>query len=146
MSNVWAGVDGRWCRQITDLFGGIMGYKKKGEDEVRLLYAQAPKGLSYTIVRPGGLSNDKAAGVGKLEINQMDTIIGPSLRLRHACAAAAAVARHGLRRGAVLAAAASPCVVSGEISRADVAEACINALLAKDAENTTFEVYETSRR
>lgn len=36
--------------------------------------------------------------------------------------------------------------VSGEIARADVADACVNALLSKDAENVTFEVYETKRR
>jgi hypothetical protein len=29
--------------------------------------------------------------------------------------------------------------VSGEIAPADLADACVNALLSKDAENVTFE-------
>lgn len=36
--------------------------------------------------------------------------------------------------------------MTGEISRADVAAACVNALYAPDAADATFEVYEIRRR
>ena len=39
-----------------------------------------------------------------------------------------------------------PCLFVGEISRADVADTCINALEAADAGDATFEVYEIKRR
>jgi hypothetical protein len=35
---------------------------------------------------------------------------------------------------------------SGEISRADVAAACVAALANDETKNATFEVYETKRR
>lgn len=54
---------------------GIMEAKINGEDKVRELYASkevVEKGLGYTIVRPGGLTNDKALGPSYLEVNQGD--------------------------------------------------------------------------
>jgi hypothetical protein len=54
-----------------------MGLKFLGEEKLRGLYASsAPKGVTYTIVRPGGLSNEAGLGVSGIEINQKDTIIG----------------------------------------------------------------------
>lgn len=62
---------------MTNIFGGIMGYKYQGEEALRKLYASsAPKGVTYTIVRPGGLSNDAGLGPSGIELNQKDTIIG----------------------------------------------------------------------
>lgn len=39
---------------VTNIFGGIMGYKLMGENKVREIYASAPKGVSYTIVSAPG--------------------------------------------------------------------------------------------
>ena len=55
---------------------GIMSAKISGEDKVRHLYASNPaaasKGLGYTIVRPGGLTNEPPVGPAALELNQGD--------------------------------------------------------------------------
>ena len=54
---------------------GIMEAKINGEDKVRELYAREEimnKGLGYTIVRPGGLTNEAATGPSFLEVNQGD--------------------------------------------------------------------------
>ena len=54
---------------------GIMEAKIRGEDEVRNLYKSKDlmdKGLGYTIVRPGGLTNEAPLGPFFLEINQGD--------------------------------------------------------------------------
>lgn len=68
--------------QVTNIFGGIMGYKFQGEEALRKLYASsAPKGVSYTIVRPGGLSNDAGLGPSGIEVNQKDTVIGACVLL-----------------------------------------------------------------
>lgn len=54
-----------------------MGYKFQGEEALRQLYTEsAPKGITYTIVRPGGLSNDAGLGPSGIELNQKDTVIG----------------------------------------------------------------------
>ena len=56
-----------------------MGYKLQGEQALREVYADsnsAAKGLSYAIIRPGGLLDGAAAGAGKIELNQGDTISG----------------------------------------------------------------------
>lgn len=44
--------------------------KQAGETVVRDLYVSAPTGVSYTIVRPGLLSNGEARGVENVELNQ----------------------------------------------------------------------------
>jgi len=44
--------------------------KQAGERTVRDLYAAAPKGLTYTIVRPGLLSNGEPRGASSVELNQ----------------------------------------------------------------------------
>lgn len=54
---------------------GIMEAKIRGEDEVRKLYRNSDvinKGLGYTIVRPGGLTNEYPLGPSFLEVNQGD--------------------------------------------------------------------------
>jgi uncharacterized protein YbjT (DUF2867 family) len=51
---------------------GIMSAKISGEDKVRSLYATSPKGLGYTVVRPGGLTNEPPVGAAALELNQGD--------------------------------------------------------------------------
>lgn len=68
---------------FLNVFGKIMEEKIKGEDTVRGLYAEGSpaekEGLSYTIVRPGGLTEEESLGsdvpVG-LELNQGDTKSG----------------------------------------------------------------------
>jgi len=79
--------------KVTNLFArGIMGLKLEGENRLRALYASsAPPGVTYTILRPGGLSNDKGLGVAGLELNQKDTIIGEISRSDVAATAVAAV-------------------------------------------------------
>jgi len=57
--------------KLLNLFGKIMEEKIKGEDEVRRLYAGV-EGATYTIVRPGGLTEDPERGVAALELNQGD--------------------------------------------------------------------------
>ncbi len=48
-----------------------MGLKFLGEEKLRALYASsAPKGVTYTILRPGGLSNDAGLGPSGIELNQ----------------------------------------------------------------------------
>ena len=81
---------------FLNTFGSIMSEKIQGEDAVRALYAAgtpaAEQGISYTIVRPGGLTEEPSLGsVAGLELNQGDT-------------------------------------KSGRISRADVANICVEAL------------------
>ncbi|KAL3780835.1 hypothetical protein HJC23_011084 [Cyclotella cryptica] len=72
---------------------GIMEAKIRGEDEVRELYRNRgviEKGLGYTIVRPGGLTNDPLPlGPSYLEVNQGDDKSG---RLSRADVAAICVA------------------------------------------------------
>ena len=60
---------------FLNLFGGIMKAKIEGENEVRRLYASdeaISKKLSYTIIRPGGLTEDEPRGVEAVELNQGD--------------------------------------------------------------------------
>ena len=59
---------------FLNVFGKIMEEKIKGEDTVRGLYAEGSpaekEGLSYTIVRPGGLTEEESLGsVSGLELN-----------------------------------------------------------------------------
>jgi len=63
--------------QFLNLFGNIMAEKIAGEDRVRAMYAALPNNdLGYTIVRPGGLSDAEARGVGALELGQGDKFSG----------------------------------------------------------------------
>lgn len=50
----------------------IMGYKMAGEATVRDLYAAAPPGIAYTIIRPGGLNEKPSVGPTKLHVSQGD--------------------------------------------------------------------------
>lgn len=67
---------------FLNLFGKIMEEKIKGEDQVRSLYAAHQQSnnsnseLSYTIIRPGGLTEEEGLGVQGLELNQGDTKSG----------------------------------------------------------------------
>jgi len=64
--------------KFLNVFGKIMEEKIKGEDTVRAMYASLNKdeGLTYTIVRPGGLTEDPIRGVSDIELNQGDTKSG----------------------------------------------------------------------
>ena len=66
--------------QFLNIFGGIMDAKIKGEDTVRDMYKEytAPTegGLTYTVIRPGGLTQDPARGVSAIELNQGDIKTG----------------------------------------------------------------------
>ena len=53
-----------------------MEEKIKGEDAVRKLYAENNSNLTYTIIRPGGLTLDPPRGAGAIELNQGDTKSG----------------------------------------------------------------------
>lgn len=66
---------------FLNTFGKIMEEKIKGEDAVRALYAVGTpaeqEGLSYTVVRPGGLTEEPSLGsVEGLELNQGDSKSG----------------------------------------------------------------------
>ena len=67
--------------KFLNIFGKIMEEKIKGEDTVRAMYANLKddkdkQGLTYTIVRPGGLTEDPIRGVSEIELNQGDTKSG----------------------------------------------------------------------
>jgi uncharacterized protein YbjT (DUF2867 family) len=79
-------------------FGQVLTWKLKGEDALRA------SGLTFTIVRPGGLTNEPG-GQAALQFDQGDRI-------------------------------------SGLISRADVAEVCLQTLHQPNARNVTFEVIQ----
>jgi nucleoside-diphosphate-sugar epimerase len=66
---------------FLNAFGKIMENKIQGENSVRSMYAAGSppdqEGLSYTIVRPGGLTEEASLGsVAELELNQGDTKSG----------------------------------------------------------------------
>jgi uncharacterized protein YbjT (DUF2867 family) len=100
--------------KFLNIFGAIMEQKIRGEDTVRALYSEKNRDvisnssgqfLTYTIVRPGGLTEEAPLGVTGLELNQGD-------------------------------------VVSGRISRADVAALCVESVkYAALTGGTTFECY-----
>jgi len=81
--------------KVTNLFGGIMGYKLLGEDSLRRAYSSAEDDVGYAIIRPGGLlDRDVAVGAGLVELNQGDTISGEISRIDVAeCAVAAALSK-----------------------------------------------------
>mmetsp|Transcript_19537 Transcript_19537/g.47161 ORF Transcript_19537/g.47161 Transcript_19537/m.47161 type:complete len:371 (-) Transcript_19537:56-1168(-) len=70
--------------KFLNIFGRIMEEKIKGEDEVRALYASLPKDSqqqsssspTYTIIRPGGLTEEPPRGVTAMELNQGDLKTG----------------------------------------------------------------------
>ncbi|CAM9465677.1 unnamed protein product [Ascophyllum nodosum] len=64
--------------KFLNLFGEIMAWKIRGEDELRSMYAAQGPGAAchYTIVRPGGLTLDPPRGVATIELNQGDTKSG----------------------------------------------------------------------
>lgn len=68
--------------RFLNRFGGRMDAKLAGESALRALYASAPPGITYTIVRPSGLRDaDWAAklparGPDALEVNQGDEVAG----------------------------------------------------------------------
>ncbi|CAM9952136.1 unnamed protein product, partial [Laminaria digitata] len=64
--------------KFLNLFGEIMSWKIRGEDELRSMYAAQGPGAAchYTIVRPGGLTLDPPRGVAAIELNQGDTKSG----------------------------------------------------------------------
>jgi putative NADH-flavin reductase len=67
--------------KFLNLFGRIMYWKIKGEDEMRALYQEAKAAdptlkVSFTVVRPGGLTTGPATGVETIELNQKDTKSG----------------------------------------------------------------------
>lgn len=81
--------------KVTNLFGGIMGYKLLGEDSLKRAYSSAVDDVGYAIIRPGGLlDRDVAVGAGLVELNQGDTISGEISRIDVAeCAVAAALSK-----------------------------------------------------
>lgn len=85
--------------RLNQMFNNVLNWKLKGEDALR------GSGLTYTIVRPGGLG-DVPGGRKALKFAQGDNI-------------------------------------SGRVSRADVAEICLQALNHMEARQVTFEVIET---
>ncbi len=63
--------------KFLNLFGKIMEEKIKGEDTVRALYKNVDGcGCTYTVIRPGGLTEEEGKGVAALELNQGDTKSG----------------------------------------------------------------------
>jgi hypothetical protein len=66
--------------KFLNIFGGIMEEKIKGEDTIREMYANlnndkddnSKSSLTYTIIRPGGLTEDPIRGVSEIELNQGD--------------------------------------------------------------------------
>ena len=76
--------------KFLNIFGKIMEEKIKGEDTVRNLYKDMDTSTcTYTIIRPGGLTEDEPRGVNYLELNQGDTKSG---RIARADVAALCVA------------------------------------------------------
>jgi len=57
--------------KITNVFGRIMDYKIAGENELRNIY-KSSKTAHYTIVRPGGLSEQPSTGAAGVEVSQGD--------------------------------------------------------------------------
>ncbi len=81
-------------------YGRVLDWKLKGEDWLRA------SGLTYTIVRPGGLVDDPGGRLG-VTVDQGDRI-------------------------------------SGRVTRADVAEACLAAFAHRAARNVTFEMINSA--
>lgn len=56
--------------KFLNLFGGVLDHKLVGEQYLR------QSGLTWTVVRPGGLSNDPPEKVGALVVGREDTLFG----------------------------------------------------------------------
>ena len=75
--------------KVTNFFtrNNIMGWKAKGEEELKALYSDAKSNneaqntCHYTILRPGGLTDKNSSPISDIEFNQGDTIIGEISRL-----------------------------------------------------------------
>ena len=61
--------------KFLNIFGNIMEEKIKGEDAVRAMFKDSDVS-TYTVIRPGGLTEEAAKGVTALELNQGDTKSG----------------------------------------------------------------------
>lgn len=62
---------------FLNLFGGIMTAKAQGENAVIDMYNQASdKKIGYTIIRPGGLTEEPPVGCNDIELNQGDNVSG----------------------------------------------------------------------
>jgi uncharacterized protein YbjT (DUF2867 family) len=63
--------------KFTNVLGGIMEEKRNGEVGVRDLY-QTAKGVSYTLIRPGGINEARNVilGPAALEVSQGDALAG----------------------------------------------------------------------
>jgi len=61
--------------KFLNIFGKIMEEKIKGEDTLRDMYKNV-NGSTYTVIRPGGLTEEPGKGVVALELNQGDTKSG----------------------------------------------------------------------
>jgi nucleoside-diphosphate-sugar epimerase len=64
---------------LNTVANGIMEAKIQGEDAIRDMYRDprlVESGIGYTVIRPGGLTNDEPVGPGGLELNQGDTKSG----------------------------------------------------------------------
>jgi len=63
--------------KFLNIFGKIMQEKIKGEDSVRDMYKNIDVSVgTYTVIRPGGLTEEPGKGVGALELNQGDSKSG----------------------------------------------------------------------
>merc|ERR1712107_361538 len=74
---------------LNALGSGVLLEKQTGESEMRGLLRGT--GVTYTVVRPGGLRNGDAVGSQKLEFNQGDTLVGGVTRadVANTCVSAA---------------------------------------------------------
>jgi|AntRauTorckE5430_2_1112549.scaffolds.fasta_scaffold00301_6 uncharacterized protein YbjT (DUF2867 family) len=61
--------------KFLNIFGKIMEEKIKGEDTLRDMFKNV-NGSTYTVIRPGGLTEEPGKGVGALELNQGDSKSG----------------------------------------------------------------------
>eukprot|EP01129_Flabellula_baltica_P017437 TRINITY_DN9665_c0_g1_i1.p1 TRINITY_DN9665_c0_g1~~TRINITY_DN9665_c0_g1_i1.p1 ORF type:complete len:255 (-),score=41.99 TRINITY_DN9665_c0_g1_i1:24-788(-) len=61
---------------LNTLFGRIMHWKRQGEIELQALYDVGPEECTYTIIRPGGLTNKPAVHPRSMQFGRGDTISG----------------------------------------------------------------------
>lgn len=64
-------------------FSEIMTLKRRGELGLEEIYAKAPKGVTYTIVRPGGLTDGAPVGPkGTVGRSNRSTVYGTAQKSR----------------------------------------------------------------
>ncbi|KAK3245066.1 hypothetical protein CYMTET_45347, partial [Cymbomonas tetramitiformis] len=72
--------------KYNNLYGGLMQAKFEGEDGTRRLYAAQEESvqsdLGYTIIRPGGITDEPQLGVDYLELSQGESDVLVMLRPR----------------------------------------------------------------